>query len=81
MRYEVLAAVYAGCEGQPGCTLPVSSFTDDLGIWREELFRVLEFLDRKGYLTYHGAGPLVSITQRGVDYIHRDGGRRKSIRG
>jgi hypothetical protein len=81
MRYEVLAAVCRECEGKVGCTLTVSAFTQELGIWREELFRVLEFLDRKGYIVYHGAGPLVSITRNGVDYIARLGGRWKSIRG
>ena len=81
MRYEVLAAVYAGCGGEVGCTLPVSTFTEELGIWREELFRVLEFLDRKGYLAYHGAGPLVSITRKGADYIERSAGKRRSVRG
>src|SRR5687767_4533860 len=81
MRYEVLAAIYQGCEGKAGCTLVVSAFAQELGIWREELFRVLEFLDRKGFIVYHGAGPLVSMTRNGIDYIERMGGRRKSIRG
>jgi DNA-binding IclR family transcriptional regulator len=81
MRYEVLAAIYRGCEGKAGCTLVVSAFAEKLGIWREELFRVLEFLDRKGFIVYHGAGPLVSITKVGIDYVERLGGRRKSIRG
>lgn len=81
MRYEVLSAVYQQCGGQAGCTLLVSKFTQELGIWREELFRALEFLDRKGYLVYHGAGPLVSITRSGIDYVETGGGRRKSIRG
>jgi hypothetical protein len=81
MRYEVLAAVYRECEGKVGCTLTVSAFAQELGIWREELFRVLEFLDRKGYIVYHGAGPLVSLTRMGLDYVERTGGRRKSIRG
>ena len=81
MRYAVLAAVHRETEGKAGVALLVSNFTEELGIWREELFRVLEFLDRKGYIVYHGAGPLVSITRDGIDYIERTGGRRKSIRG
>ena len=80
MRYEVLAAIHDGCAGKPDCALVVSAFTQDLGIWREELFRVLEFLDRKGYIIYHGVGPLVSITRRGIDYIERSTERRKTIR-
>ena len=81
MRYEVLAAIHRECEGKAGCALVVSAFAQELGMWREELFRVLEFLDRKGYIVYHGAGPLVSLTRVGIDYIERTGGRRKSIRG
>ena len=81
MRYEVLDAIYRACEGKPGCTLVVSTFAQEMGIWREELFRVLEFLDRKCFLVYHGAGPRVSITRTGVEYIERTGGRRRSIRG
>ena len=80
MRYEVLSAVYQECEGKSGCAMRVSQFSEELGIWREELFRVLEFLDRSGYLVYHGAGPLVSITQQGIDYIERTCGRRRSVR-
>ena len=80
MRYEVLATLYQACEGKAGCALTVSRFSQELGIWREELFRVLEFLDRKGYIIYHGAGPLVSITRRGIDYIEQEAVRRRSIR-
>jgi hypothetical protein len=81
MRYEVLEAVYREVEGKTGIALVASAFTQRLGIWREELFRVLEFLDRKGYIAYQGAGPLVSMTRHGVEYIERTCGRRKSIRG
>ncbi len=64
----------------PRSLVRVSAFADQLGVWREELFRVIEFLDRKGYLVYHGAGPSVSLTRQGVDYVERHAGRRRSIR-
>lgn len=80
MRFEVLAMLYQGCDGKTGCVLRVSTFADNLGVWREELFRVIEWLDRKGYLVYHGAGPSVSLTRQGVDYVERYAGRRRSLR-
>lgn len=81
MRFEVLAAIYEACGGQPDCTLTVSEFAGQLGIWREELFRILDFLDRHRFIVYEGAGPRVSIARRGIDYIEKEGARRRSIRG
>jgi CTP-dependent riboflavin kinase len=80
MRYEVLAAIYHACGAQTGCELRVADFTEQLGIWREELFRVLDFLDRRRYIEYHGAGPLVSVTQQGIDYVEHLAQRRRSLR-
>jgi hypothetical protein len=80
MRFEVLAAIHQACEGKTGCALRVATFTDQLGIWREELFRVLDFLDRRSYIEYHGAGPRVSVTQKGVDYVEHLARRRRSLR-
>jgi len=81
VRFEVLAAVYEACGGRKGCALAASQLTERLGIRREQLFRALEFLDRNEYLTYHGAGPMVSIAQRGIDHIEHRSERRRSIRG
>jgi hypothetical protein len=81
MRYEVLEKLYETSEGQPDRVLHVAGFGEELGVWREELFRGVEFLDRHGYVTYHGAGPEVSITPKGVEYLERNAARRRSIRG
>jgi hypothetical protein len=80
LRYEVLQSVYDKCDGQPDQVLRVAGFAEGLGVWREELFRGVEFLDRHGYVTYHGAGPEVSITRKGVEYLERKAARRRSIR-
>ena len=80
LRYEVLEKLYETSDGRPDQVLRVSGFTELLGVWREELFRGVEFLDRHGYVTYHGAGPEVSITPKGVEYLERRAARRRSIR-
>lgn len=80
MRYEVLVALYEVCGRVPGCAVHFSRFAEELGAWREELFRAVEWLDRKGYVRYHGAGPVVSLTEKGVDYIQRDARQRRTIR-
>lgn len=79
-RYEVLFMLYGACAAEAGCVLRVSDFAQGLGAWREELFRAVEFLDRAGYIVYHGAGPAVSITPKGIQYIEGAAGRRRSIR-
>jgi hypothetical protein len=80
LRYEVLEKLYETSQGRPDRVLHVAGFAEGLGVWREELFRGVEFLDRHGYVTYHGAGPEVSITVKGVEYLERKAARRRSIR-
>ena len=80
MRYEILARLDAASVSVPGTVLHLQNFPDGLGVWRQELFRVLDYLDRRGYITYHGAGPEVSITSKGIDYIQRPARRRRSLR-
>lgn len=80
MRYEVLRMLYDATGAAEDGAVRAWSFAPDLGVWREELFRVIEFLDRKRYLEYLGAGPTVRITRAGVEYIESEAERRKSIR-
>ena len=81
MRYEVLALLYGACGGKPGCILRVSTFVQELGAWYDQLLLAFEFLDSRGYIVLHGAGPtLVSITRKGVEYVECDAGKRKSVR-
>ncbi len=79
MRYDVLANLKKASLSRAGTVLQVREFDDGL-VWRQELFRVLEYLDRRGYVTYHGPGPQVSITVKGIDYIDRMARRRHSLR-
>lgn len=79
MRYEVLDMLCSVSRGDPERPINCGSFAQEIGVWREEIFRVIDFLDRIGFVRYLGAGPLVSITARGIDYLERGAGRRKRI--
>ena len=80
MRYEVLHMLYRATEGAMDRPFNVVRFTRDLGVWHAELYRVIEWLDRKGFVRYLGAGPMVSLTPRAIAYIEREAGGRKSLR-
>ena len=79
MRYEVLGMVCRAARRDPNEAVNCAPFHDAIGVWREELFRVLEFLDHAGLLRYCGPGPKVCITPRGIDYLYREGRRRKAV--
>lgn len=55
-------------------------FATELGVWHAEVFRVLEYLDRRGLLEYRGAGPVVCLTHAGREFIEGASGERRSIR-
>jgi predicted transcriptional regulator len=80
MRFEVLAMLYQACGGEVDSERNAWGFAVDLGIWHAELFRIVEWLAAHGLIRYCGAGPIVCLTQRGVDFIERPGERRRSIR-
>jgi hypothetical protein len=80
MRYEVLNLISTSVGGQPEVEKNVSSFIHQLGTWHAELFRVVEWLDRQGFIRYCGAGPTVCLTPRGVAFLDSAAGRRRSIR-
>ena len=80
MRYEVLLMLYRATREEGDRPLKALGFAQDLGVWQAELYRVVEWLERRGLVLYHGAGPTISLTPRGRAYIERQSGRRKSIR-
>lgn len=80
MRYEVLQLLYRSVEGKAGLERNIARFALDLGTWQAELFRVVEWLDSRKLIRYCGAGPVVCLTQRGVAFVEREAGRRRSIR-
>lgn len=79
MRYEILSMLYHAADGEVGREINCWSFATELGIWHAEVFRVLEYLDRRGYLKYRGAGPVVSLAPKGRDFMVSGSGGRRSI--
>lgn len=79
MRYQVLRMLYEATHGLSEVKCNIAHFDFDLGTWRAELFRVVEWLDRTGFLRYCGAGPTVCITDKGVAVMQEED-RRRSIR-
>lgn len=81
LRYQVLQWVYdhAGA----ACTVPVtgSQIGSALHLPYEELYRVIHYLEDRGYLVYLGAGPTVCITDKGIRYLEEEAGNRRTIRG
>lgn len=45
----------------------------EMGLTREETFRILEFLAGRGLVDYLGAGPLVRISSRGSSLVEARG--------
>jgi|GEM_PF-5676488 len=80
MRHEVLLMLYRVAEGEPEQVVNAWSFSADLGVWQAEVFRVVEWLERNGLVAYHGAGPAISITSRGVEYLNAGWNQRGTIR-
>ena len=80
MRYEVLLMLYEATGGNTDRPLTVARFVNDLGVWAAELFRVVEWLDRHGYVEYLRAGPTVALTTQGITYLRQDARKRRSIR-
>ena len=79
MRYEVLGMVCRAARREPNEAVDCAPVTETIGVWCEELFRVLDFLDRAGMVRNCGPGPRVCITPRGIDYLYGEGRRHKSI--
>jgi hypothetical protein len=80
MRYEVLLMLYHAARASPENAVNAWGFAQDLGVWHAELFRVVEFLERRGLVEYLGAGPVVRITAAGIEYVESEP-RRRTVRG
>lgn len=79
-RYRILDSVYRRAGGTCTESVAASAIADDLGIASDRLRRILAQLAEGGYLFAVGPGPLVCITPRGIRYIEKSAGRRKSLR-
>jgi hypothetical protein len=80
LRYRVLMEIYGRSGGR--CETPVAGLLvgEALGLSREETFRTIHFLAHHGFLDYRGAGPRICITEKGIRFLERDAGRRRSVR-
>ena len=80
LRFEVLQGIHEVAGGDGTVEVNAAPFAGVLGVPLERIFAVVEFLSREGYLAYRGAGPRVSLTRRGLDYLHGHSGRRGTLR-
>lgn len=79
-RYEVLQRIYQRAEGDCALEMHAREVGTEMGLTPEETFQIVHFLESRGFLAYLGAGPRICITEKGVRYIEREAGRRRSIR-
>lgn len=81
-RFEVLYMLYDAANHCVDFPVDIGGFVRRLGVWEDALADVLEYLDQRGYVTHRREGGAVSVclTVKGVDYIERDRGRRRTIR-
>lgn len=76
MRYEVLALLFRLSGEEPGPSFHAMDLGEELGVWKRELYRVLDWLSLHGFVSGWGAGPEVSITLKGTQFIRRAAGAR-----
>jgi DNA-binding MarR family transcriptional regulator len=81
LRYEVLRFIYehAGASCQHEVT--GTQIGAALQLTYEDLYRIVHFLDSRGYLHYMGAGPRVCLSEEGRRYLEELARQRRSIRG
>lgn len=80
LRFDILRSVYEVAAADTGVEINAARFAGVLAVPLERIFAVVEFLSREGYLVYRGAGPRIALTQRGVEYVQGDSGRRGTLR-
>lgn len=81
LRYRVLAWVYEHTGSDCDISVTGTQIGAALRLPYEELYRVIHYLEDRGYLNYRGAGPRVCITEQGIQYLRVDAKKRRSIRG
>ncbi|MBW3630541.1 MAG: hypothetical protein KY464_14755 [Gemmatimonadetes bacterium] len=79
MRYEVLALVCRAARRDPNEPVNLGPFREMIGVWSDELFRVIDFLAQKELVRYCGPEPKVCITPQGIDHLYGAGKRNKAI--
>jgi hypothetical protein len=81
MRYEVLRMLHHASSANPDQRVDAWGFAQNLGVWDEEVWNTLVWLEQAGMVRIYRVGPVVSITLAGVHYIEEGANRRKTIRG
>ena len=79
MRYEVLAMACRAARPDPNDAVDWRPVTERIGVWRDELLRVLDFLAGSGLVRYCGDGPKVCVTPRGIDYLRGDARQTRAV--
>jgi hypothetical protein len=81
MRYEVLRMLHHASAANPELRVDAWGFAQNLGVWEEEVWNTLVWLEQADLVRIYRVGPVVSITLAGIRYIEDEGNRRKTIRG
>lgn len=79
VRYQVLEWLYQQVGGNCAEVVSAIGLSEHLDVTREEVFAATEYLARRQYIDYIGAGPRVCITDMGVQCLESTE-RRRSIR-
>lgn len=79
-RFEVLRGVYERSTSVGANPVRALDIGLAIGLSREEVFRTVLDLTQGRYLSFCAAGPQVSITERGIAYLQRGAGKRRSVR-
>jgi hypothetical protein len=81
LRYEVLRFVYDHAGASCMHEVTGSQIGAALQLNYEELYRIVHFLENRGYLRYLGAGPRVCLSDDGIRYLEELAVRRRTVRG
>jgi hypothetical protein len=80
LRYRVLRWVYERAGGTCTTCVTGEEIGSSLGLCYEDLFRVVYFLESRHFLFRMDAGFRLCVTPKGIRYIERVAGRRRSLR-
>ena len=80
VRFDILRNVYERCWSEGDAPVRALDIGLAMGLSREEIFRTVLDLTQRSYLSICAAGPQVCITEKGIAYVQKGAGRRRSIR-
>lgn len=80
LRYRILRAVYDQAGGDCVETVTATEIGAGLGLAHEDLFRSLNLLEQANFLFRVDDEPSVCVTPKGIRYLEKHAGRRRSVR-